>query len=126
MRAVDTNVLVRLMARDDPAQVSAAEEFAAGGVWVSVVALAKAAWVLTTVYELRAGELATAIDMLLKQRHVLVQHRDAVGDALASFEQHAALGFTDCLMLALAKHEGHLPLGTFDRKLGRLDGAERL
>jgi predicted nucleic-acid-binding protein len=126
MRAVDTNVLVRLMARDDPAQVSAAEEFAAGGVWVSVVALAKAAWVLTTVYELRAGELATAIDMLLKQRHVLVQHRDAVGYALASFEQHAALGFTDCLMLALAKHEGHLPLGTFDRKLGRLDGAERL
>jgi hypothetical protein len=29
-------------------------------------------------------------------------------------------------MLEVARQAGHLPLGTFDRTLGRLDGAERL
>jgi predicted nucleic acid-binding protein len=37
-----------------------------------------------------------------------------------------ALGFPDCLMLAVARKAGHLPLGTFDRNLGKLEGAERL
>ncbi len=42
----DTNVLVRLIARDDARQTAAAETFIAGGAWVSVSALAEATWVL--------------------------------------------------------------------------------
>jgi len=34
MRVVDTNVLVRLLTRDDPRQVAIAEAFVASGVWV--------------------------------------------------------------------------------------------
>src|SRR6187401_3526569 len=40
MRAVDTNVLVRLIVRDDPRQVAA-------GAWVSLLALLQTVWVLT-------------------------------------------------------------------------------
>jgi predicted nucleic acid-binding protein len=36
------------------------------------------------------------------------------------------LGFSDCLVLEIARQAGHLPLGTFDRDLAKLDGAERL
>jgi predicted nucleic acid-binding protein len=36
------------------------------------------------------------------------------------------LGFSDCLVLESARKAGHLPLGTFDRDLAKLDGAERL
>ena len=41
MLAVDTNVLVRLIARDDAAQVRVAEEFATKGAWVSHLVLAE-------------------------------------------------------------------------------------
>jgi predicted nucleic acid-binding protein len=73
MRAVDTNVLVRLITRDDPRQTDSAEGF------------------------IRAG---------------------------ACFKP--ALGFSDCLMLHLARKAGHLPLGTFDRNLSKVDGAQKL
>ena len=52
MRAVDTNVLVRLIVRDDPAQVDRAEAFVARGAWVSLLVLAETIWVLKSVYGL--------------------------------------------------------------------------
>jgi predicted nucleic acid-binding protein len=36
------------------------------------------------------------------------------------------VSFSDCLVLEVARKSGHLPLGTFDRELGKLDGAQRL
>jgi hypothetical protein len=54
MRAIDANVLVRLVARDDPGQVAAAEAFVEKGAWVSVLAHAEATWVLSTVYRIVA------------------------------------------------------------------------
>ncbi len=126
MRAVDTNVLVRLVTRDDRKQVAAAESFISKGAWVSSVVLIEAAWVLTAVYELAHRELATAIDMLLHHRDLTIQDSDTVAAALEHYRRRPALGFSDCLILEAARKAGHLPLGTFDRDLGRLDGAERL
>jgi len=36
------------------------------------------------------------------------------------------VGFSDCLLLELARKAGHLPLGTFDRNLSKLPGAQSL
>ena len=66
MRAVDTNVLVRLITRDDARQTASADAFVEKGAWVSVLALAEAVWVLEAVYKRNAAGLATAIEMLLK------------------------------------------------------------
>src|SRR5262245_27010598 len=126
MRAVDTNVLVRLVTRDDAKQVKAAEAFVAGGAWVPHLVLVEAVRVLTAVYALEAREVATAVDMLLNHRDLTLQDSDAVRTALAHYRRRPGLGFSDCLMLEVARKAGHLPLGTFDRGLGRLDGAERL
>ncbi|MGH8219339.1 MAG: PIN domain-containing protein [Steroidobacteraceae bacterium] len=60
MRAVDTNILVRLIVRDDPAQVRAAEEFIASGAWVSHLVLAETTWVLDAVYERTAQQIGSA------------------------------------------------------------------
>ena len=49
MRAVDTNVLARLIVRDDDEQAAAADEFVAAGAWVSHLVLAETLWVLTSV-----------------------------------------------------------------------------
>ena len=126
MRAVDTNVLVRLIARDDARQVAAAEAFVSRGAWVPHLVLAEATWVLASVYERNAGDIATAVEMLLNHQHLTLQDSDAVVAAVDRFRKRPALGFSDCLVLEVARKAGHLPLGTFDRDLARLDGVERL
>lgn len=126
MGAIDTNVLVRLIARDDPAQTQHAEAFVAGGAWVSTLALAESVWVLESVYELGPDAIATALGMLLEHQHLVLQDADAIAAALAAFRKAPKLGFTDCLMLELARKAGQLPLATFDRSLAKLDGAQKL
>ena len=126
MRAVDTNVLVRLMTRDDARQAAAADVFVENGAWVSILVLAETIWVLEAVYERTAASLVTAIEMLLDHKSLTLQDSDAVAAALELFRTHPALGFSDCLMLQLARRAGHLPLGTFDRGLGKIEGAHKL
>ncbi|MBL6751122.1 MAG: type II toxin-antitoxin system VapC family toxin [Nevskia sp.] len=126
MRAVDTNLLVRLLARDDARQLDAAERFVSKGAWVSQLVLAETLWVLDAVYGRTASQIALAVEMLLKHEQLSLQDEDVVGAALARFRERPSLGFSDCLVLETARKAGHLPLGTFDRRLGRLDGAQRL
>lgn len=126
MRAVDTNVLVRLITRDDEAQVRAADEFVRKGAWVSHLVLAETTWVLSSAYELDEGQIATAIEMLLNHAEISIQDADVVTAAVERFRKRPSLGFSDCLVLEIARKAGHVPLGTFDRQLGKLDGAERL
>ena len=126
MRAVDTNVVVRLLTRDDRQQAAAADRFVETGAWVSLLALAEASWVLTAVYERSAADLAASMQMLLDHQSLVLQDPDVVAAALTIFRDRPALGFSDCLLLEMARKAGHLPLGTFDRTLGKLDGAVKL
>lgn len=126
MRAVDTNVLVRLITRDDARQVAAADTFVERGAWVSHLAVVEATWVLASVYECDADAIATAVEMLLSHEHLTIQDPEVVAAAVAQFRQRPRIGFSDCLMLEVARKAGHLPLGTFDRDLAKIDGAQRL
>jgi predicted nucleic-acid-binding protein len=126
MRAVDTNVLVRLIARDDQKQAGAAEAFVAPGAWVSHLVLAETLWVLASVYDLGPGQLALAVELLLGHDKLVLQDPDVVRAALAAFRARPKLGFSDCLVCEVARKAGHQPLGTFDRELAKLTGAQRL
>jgi predicted nucleic-acid-binding protein len=126
MRAVDTNVLVRILARDDPRQARVADEFVAAGAWVSLLVLAETIWVLTTVYERDAATVRAAVERLLNHSDLILQDSDVVAAALETFRSRPAIGFTDCLVLEVARKAGHLPLGTFDRNLSKIDGAQKL
>lgn len=126
MRAVDTNVLVRRITRDDPRQVAAAETFVAKGAWVPLLAIAEATRVLESVYERDPATIATAVEMLLSHEQLTVQDSEAVVAAVAQFRRRPRVGFSDCLMLEVARKAGHTPLGTFDRDLGKVDGAQKL
>ena len=126
MRAVDTNVLVRLLTRDDPRQAASADAFVENGAWVSLLALAEATWVLTAVYERSAADLSTAVEMLLNHQQLMLQDSEVVAAALELFRSRPSVGFSDCLMLQIARKAGHLPLGTFDRRLGRIEGTHKL
>ncbi|MEO7795941.1 MAG: type II toxin-antitoxin system VapC family toxin [Thermoanaerobaculia bacterium] len=126
MRAVDTNVLVRLLARDDPRQAAVAESFVTGGAWVSHLVLAEATWVLSAVFARSFAQIGEGIAHLLEHEALVVQEPDVVALALLQMKSNPALGFSDCLILEVARKAGHLPLGTFDRALGRLPGASQL
>ncbi len=126
MRAVDTNVLVRLVTRDDEKQVLAAEQFVEKGAWVSCLVLAETTWVLSAAYDLDHSAIAKAIEMLLNHTNLTVQDADVVAAALEDYRHKPVLGFSDCLVLEIARKAGHVPLGTFDKSLSKLEGVERL
>ncbi len=126
MRAIDTNVLVRLITRDDERQVETAEEFVSKGAWVSHLVLAETSWVLDLVYDRTPEQIAKAIGMLLDHKQLTIQDQDAVEAALEKFRKNEGMSFSDLLILEIARKNGHLPLGSFDRELAKLEGIQRL
>ena len=126
MLAVDTNVLVRLLARDDARQALAADQAIARGAWISHLVLAEAVWVLDAVYTRTAKQLIAALDLLLIHESLVLQDADVVGAALTQFRAKPALGFSDCLVLEIARKAGHMPLATFDKALAKLAGVQKL
>jgi predicted nucleic-acid-binding protein len=126
MRAVDTNLLVRLITRDHAQRTASAEAFVIRGAWVSNIVLVETTWVLDSVFALGRSQIAKAIELLLSHRDLVLQDADVVQAALAHYRERPKLGFSDCMVLEVARKSGHLPLGTFDRHLGKLSGAEPL
>jgi len=126
MRAADTNIIVRIITRDTESQAITADEFIAEGAWVSLLVLAETAWVLRDLYEVAHEQVISAIDMLLQHESLSIEAPDVVASALDHYRRRPRIGFSDCLVLEIARKAGHLPLGTFDRDLSKLDGAQRL
>ena len=126
MLAIDTNVLVRLLARDDADQARAAENFIAKGAWVSHLVLAETLWVLDSVYDLPRAKIAIAVEMLLNHKDLSLQDAEVVTAALDHYRRWPAIEFSNCLILEIAKKAGHLPVGTFDRNFSKLESVERL
>ena len=128
MIALDTNVIVRLVTRDDPEQAETARAvFAAGELWASKTVLLETEWVLRYSYDLSRETIAETFTRLLGYRPLEIEDRGAVLRALGWFRQ--GLDFADALHLAsaplaLSPDDGFV---TFDRPLaqaaGRLDGA---
>ena len=126
MLAVDTNVLVRLLARDDAKQAVAADQAVAKGAWVSHLVLAETVWVLDAVYARAPKQLIAAIELLLVHESLVLQDADVVAAALAQFRAKPTLGFSDCLVLEIARKAGHVPLATFDKALAKSAGALKI
>ena len=93
---------------------------------MSQLVLAEALWVLDAVYDRTAEQIALAADRLLNHKELTIQDAEVVTAALRHFKKRPALGFSDCLVLEIARKAGHIPLGTFDRNLSKLDDAKRL
>lgn len=122
MRAVDTNVLLRLLVRDDADQVARAEAFVAPGAWVSLPVLLETAWVLKSTYGLSRQRIGTVLDMLVEHDRLTLQDEDTVRRACAQFARERSAGFSDCLIIEVARKAGHVPVGTFDKSMARLEG----
>ena len=126
MVSIDTNVLIRLIVRDDEAQLRQATRFIAAGAWVSHLVIAEMSWVLDSVYGHSPRQIAEVVSMLLEHNEIIVQDPEVVATALEHFKGNTGIGFSDCLLLTIARSAGNVPFATFDRKLGKLSGAVKL
>jgi len=126
MVSVDTNILIRIITRDDEEQADRAEAFIQMGAWVSHLVLAETIWVLAHGYGRTALQLIETIEILLAHEHLNLEEARVVEDALTAFRKRPVVGFSDHLILEIARKAGHLPLGTFDRGLAKLANTNKL
>ena len=130
MIALDTNVLVRYLVRDDERQAESARAlleslttdrpgYACREVVVELV------WVLERAYGVSRKRIATILQELVATQSLVVEAGDDV--ARVAFRYGAGgPGFSDLMVLAAAERSGARPLYTFDRKAARLEGVELL
>jgi predicted nucleic-acid-binding protein len=127
--AFDTNVFVRVLVGDDPAQTKRAEraflEHAKGdGIFVSLVVLAEIAWVLAAAYEWDRLTIHGRLSRLVRTRGVVFEELEWVEAALERYAAGPA-DLADYLVLGKATSVG-ANLLTFDKRLGRAHGARLL
>lgn len=89
-----------------------------------VLVLIETVSVLDSVFELEHAQIALAVEMLLNHRDLVLQDADVVQAALAHYRKRSKVGFSDCMVLEVARKAGHIPLGTFERLLSKLDGVD--
>ena len=116
MLAIDTNVLVRYLTHDDPAQAVEAQALLhANAIFVPLTVLLEAEWVLRSVYGYSAKDLAPALRAFGGLPNVTIEEAAIAAQALDWLE--SGLDFADALHLA--KASGCEAFVTFDRKLVR-------
>jgi predicted nucleic-acid-binding protein len=71
-------------------------------------------------------QISTAVEMLLHHKHLTLQDADAVSLALEKYRGRTMSGFSDCLVLEIARKAGYSPVGTFDRNFARLPDVQRV
>lgn len=129
--ALDTNLLVRLLTRDDEKQyakvVRLLTEQASENVPVLLTlgVLLEAEWVLRSRYGLAREQISKAFGAMLETAAIAVESPATLEEALMLFGNEPAADFADCLHVAAARHHG-ATLATFDRGAARLPGAELL
>ncbi len=127
MIAVDTNVLLRYLVRDDADQAEAARLLLEGisserpGFICREVAI-EVVWVLERAYKFTRAQIADVIIELAATDGVVIEEAEDVMRAAIRYRQTNA-DFSDLMILAAAERAGAGPLYTFDRRLARLVGA---
>ena len=114
MTALDTNILVRVLTDDDPAQVQTARTLLASGdtFVVPVTVLLETGWVLEAIYEIEPPGVADGLRGFLGLPNVEVERPKHVAQALQWYED--GLDFADAVHLALSQTADKL--ATFDRR----------
>ncbi|MRD46877.1 PIN domain-containing protein [Caenimonas koreensis DSM 17982] len=123
MIGLDTNVLVRYLAQDDPKQSALATRLiekqlsVARPGFVSLVVLAETCWVLGRLYAATQEELASTIEDLLTTAQFHIERREVVQEAVQHFNEakRSTAGFVDVLISKLASSEGCSQIVTFDK-----------
>jgi len=116
VRAIDTNVVVRLLVADDADQAQAARQIVVGGeTFLGVSVVLETEWVLRAGYDFTAPQIVDALRALGGLPGLTMEEPEQVAMALEGLEQ--GMDFADALHLARSGHCREFV--TFDRKLAK-------
>lgn len=126
MIGLDTNVLLRLLVRDDPAQYETAARFVKDSVahgetlFINRIVIAELVWALARTYRRSRDEIAHAIEQILMTAEFEIEGSTQAWLALAQYRSSPA-DFADCLIGAANRAAGCTVTVTFDRVAAKLD-----
>lgn len=124
MIGIDTNVLVRYIAQDDPTQSKRASRLiehecsAASPGFISLIVLVELVWVSESCYDASHDEVAEIVKRILSTRQLVVQNAEIAWKALRLFESGKA-DFADYLVERIAAAAGCSAVVTFDKAAAR-------
>jgi predicted nucleic-acid-binding protein len=115
--AVDTNILVRYVTRDDPAQAARSKRLVDDNeIFIATTVLLETEWVLRSAYRFSDGEIATALRLFAGLPRVILEEPVLAFQAFGWLER--GMDFADALHLARAADcETFI---SFDRRLPAL------
>ncbi|MBK7529742.1 type II toxin-antitoxin system VapC family toxin [Piscinibacter sp.] len=131
MPALDTNVLVRYIVQDDPAQMAAAKRLIGrcvaegSALFVPITVVLELEWVLRSGFAFVKDDVLLTLSTLLSAAELTFESERALEVALQLFRE-GSVDFADCLHIALAAQAGEQPLWTFDRGAAKVSGARLL
>jgi predicted nucleic-acid-binding protein len=130
MIGLDTNVVVRYLTQDDPAQTAAAVRLIdslspdSPG-FLSLIVIVELVWVLEVSYRFKKSEIEQVLETLLRSKELVVERAEIVSQALRKFSASRA-DFADCL-IERCGHAADCPYtATFDRNAAGAAGMKLL
>jgi len=132
MTSLDTNVLVRLVAADDPHQSAQARAIVAqaakagDSLYVPLTVVLELEWVLRSRYRYSKEQVLGTLVEMLETRELEFQDEAAVEHALHYYRRNRRIDFAECLHIGCAAAAGALPFITFDRHAGGNPGVRVL
>jgi len=119
VKALDSNIVLRLLLDDDPAQTPIVEKLVRSPCWISLTVLLEVAWVLGSRYRMTRGDIAAVLRGLDTYEAVEIEGRRAALWAIDRYEQGGDIA--DLLHVAAARDAQSFV--TFDRTMARASGA---
>ena len=122
MIGLDSNVLVRYLTHDDPAQFAKAAAFIDAAsereeqFLVNTPVLCELVWVLAAVYDYSREEIAQALEQIFTTAQFEIERLDEARQALGDFRSSKA-DFSDALIGRINRSLGAKHTVTFDRDL---------
>lgn len=112
MIAVDTNILVRLLTRDNEAEYAASYQlFATEEIFIPDTVILETEWVLRFAYDLNPTEICDAFRKLFGLANVTISSEQKIAQVISWHE--LGLDFADALHLVMS--QGYDMLKTFDK-----------
>lgn len=117
MKAIDTNIVIRLLIRDDERQYQLARKIVSNGAIIPITVLLETGWLLESRFRFGRADVVEALKQLIDAPGITVAEPVAVRAALDLYARGA--DFADAIHLVAAR--GAEAFVTFDRKMPRND-----
>ena len=123
---VDTNILVRHLTGDPPAQAARATRYLgrAEQLLLADLILAEVAYVLESYYEVARGQVAEALRAILAFPAIRVVDAELLHRAIEVYEVQR-LDFAEAYLVACAERTGVGVIASFDRSVDRVGTVQR-